>query len=196
MKLPQFTPRQRKNGYIGLAVFIMVIIFGCIGLYSKNHQSGASYVPVIATLPAGFGTPTEIGLNILDNGKPGYGVVNFGSDSCPGEIGGTYGYFWCTDKNGAGISFGSVSFTSYADSDNGITYTIIPGTENSFDMLKVPGASQVLLNAVLDGNGATDHPYHEVSLKMWVNGAWVDTQNGTEIFLCGTAEADCTSPTP
>jgi len=176
-----FTSKQKFQGVAAVGLGIVLVGLGGYLLYAKNHQSSASFTP---TGPVALTNSTEISLNIQEDGKPASGVVSFGSATCDNEfngisgtVGGTAGFFWCTSETGA-IQFSDITFQSdTANGGKGATYTIVPATENT-TLATVPAGTQLVLDAVVGEDPQTGNNIEE-TLREWIDGAWVDTQNGT-----------------
>jgi len=158
----------RQKLFMGIVVGVLLVIFGIGGylLYSKNHHSSAAFI----TPSPPLANSTEISLHIMENGQPASGAVDFSSASCLGQIGGVDGFFYCDDAT-KGIQFSDISFTS---DTTGLTYVIVPTGGSDFT---VNAAGQLILEAIVQQN--SDGSGSETSLKKWVNGAYVDTQDGT-----------------
>jgi|GEM_PF-6342904 len=184
MILPIFSQRQKIQIGVITTFVVVCLIGGGYLLYNHDRRPLADYIP--PSQPAVHNT-TQIMLHIVEGGQPALGTVNFQGATCTGStdgtVGGADGYFYCTSTSA--IQFKNITYTSYnsqnADNEQGVTYTIVPQSENPDASITVPSSSQLILNAVLDGNGTDTQPYREVSLNKWVNGAFVDTQDGTAL---------------
>ena len=174
MNFASFTPKQ-KILTSSIALLLFLLIGGGYVIFNKNHHSSAAFVPPAAPP---LTNSTRISLNIQENGQPAFGKAHFDSPQCPAETGGTDGFFYCTSPT-TGITFSDITFTSFT---SGITYTIVPGGGDSDENFTVDPAAELILDATLQQDG-TNPSGSEISLKKWVNGDLVDTNDGTELAL-------------